>query len=308
MSGAGEPAPLHRETSAHTLRTGGLSLHAELLGSGPPLLVLHGFTGSCRSMEPVARGLAHEFQTVRIDLVGHGRSDAPREVAPYRMERCVDQLVGALDALEIGSAHVLGYSMGGRAALALCAWHPERVRSALLVGASAGIADPEERRQRRARDEALADRIESEGVEGFVDRWMAQPLFASQERLGREVLAGFREQRLANRAHGLAGSLRGMGSGAQPPLHDLLPRLTLPVRLVAGALDAKFAAIAEDLAGRLPAAAVELVPDAGHACHLEAREPFLAVARSFFTGAEMRRAESDASAPAAFAGDAACSR
>ena len=215
------------------------------------------------------------------------------------MESCVAQVAGALDALGIPQAHVLGYSMGGRVGLALCAWRPERVRSALLIGASAGLEEAGARAARRRQDEALAERIEREGLERFVEWWMELPLFASQRRLGEAALARAREQRLSNRAHGLAQSLRGMGTGAQPALHARLPSLHVPILLVAGSLDAKFAAIASDLASRLPNAQAQLVPDAGHACHLEQPEAFLRIARRFFDAAEARRRDrcGDASDP-----------
>ena len=117
---------------------------------------------------------------------------------------------------------------------------------------------------------------------------MGLPLFASQRRLGETALARAQAQRLANRVHGLAHSLRGMGSGAQPPLHRWLPRVRVPIGLVAGALDAKFAAIASDLARRLPNSQVWLLPRAGHAAHLEQPEAFLRVARRFLAEARGR--------------------
>ena len=107
--------------------------------------------------------------------------------------------------------------------------------------------------------------------------------------LGEAALARARAQRLSNRAHGLAQSLRGMGTGAQPALHARLPSARVPILLVAGSLDAKFAAIASDLAGRLPNARAQLVPGAGHACHLEQPGTFLRIARRFFGDAEARR-------------------
>jgi 2-succinyl-6-hydroxy-2,4-cyclohexadiene-1-carboxylate synthase len=280
------------------VEAGGLRLHALLEGEGPPLLMLHGFTGSTESMESTAAGLRDACRCVRLDLVGHGRSDAPQLPPtshgahdPYTMQSCVAQVAEALDALGIEQAHVLGYSMGGRVGLALCAWRPERVRSALLVGASAGLEEAEARAERRRRDEALAARIEREGLERFVDRWMALPLFASQRSLGEAALARARAQRLSNRPHGLAQSLRGMGTGAQPTLHARLPSIELPILLVAGSLDAKFAGIAADLASRLANACAQLVPGAGHACHLEQPEAFLRIARRFFADAEARRRE-----------------
>jgi len=259
----------------------GVQLYVEVEGEGPALLLLHGFTGSTRSMTGVAAGLRDRYRVIRVDLIGHGLSAAPRELAPYTMERCVEQLAEVLDALGAPSVHVLGYSMGGRVALALALLRTERVRSAILIGARAGVEDPLERAQRQGDDEALAQRIEREGVEAFVDSWMALPLFASQRRLGASALAAARTQRLANRAHGLAGSLRGMGAGAQPNLHGRLADLRIPVLVVSGAEDLKFRAIADGLAARLPLARLMLIPEAGHAAHLENPDAFLEVARCF---------------------------
>jgi 2-succinyl-6-hydroxy-2,4-cyclohexadiene-1-carboxylate synthase len=261
-------------------------LHLEDEGAGTPVVVLHGFTGACASMAGVAAALRRRHRVIRVDLLGHGASDAPHEVAPYRLERCAAQLAGVAEALALGPAHWLGYSMGGRAALALAVWQPHRVRSLLLVGASAGIADPTERAERVRADEALAARIERDGIPAFVDHWLALPLFASQARLGAAALREARAQRLANRPHGLANSLRGMGSGAQPPLHDALGALRAPVCLVSGAEDAKFTRIARDLAARLPRARAVALPGAGHAAHLEAEDAFTSLALAFFAEVE----------------------
>jgi len=270
--------------TSRRLRAGGVSLHAVVDGAGPPVALLHGFTGCAATMASVADGLRADHRTVCLDLVGHGASEAPRDVAPYRMERCVEQVAEAVRRLVGEPAHFIGYSMGARVALALCVWHPELAASALLIGARAGIADDRERAARVRQDAALADRIEREGVERFVDAWMALPLFASQRRLGAEALAAAREQRRANRAHGLALSLRGMGTGAQPPLHDRLPELGIPVCLVVGEEDARFRAIAGDLVDRIPDARLEIVPRAGHAAHVENPAAFRRIARDFLAG------------------------
>jgi len=258
------------------------SIFVERAGRGTPVLVLHGFTGTTRSLEPLASSLEENHDVIRIDLIGHGRSGAPREVGPYAMERCVAQVVDVLDALGVDRTHVLGYSMGGRVALALGCSDPERFASALLVGASAGLESTALRSERGTADRALADRIEGEGLEAFVDHWMALPLFATQRCLGEEALTAARAERLQQRPLGLANSLRGMGTGAQPPLHAHLANLRAPVCLVAGELDAKFRAIAVDLASRLPNARTALIGAAGHAAHLEKPEDVLRIARGFF--------------------------
>lgn len=261
---------------------GGAALHVELAGAGPPVLLLHGFTGSTRTLDAVAAGLRDAgFRSVAVDALGHGRSDAPDDVAAYTLERTADALARVLDAARIPRAAVVGYSMGGRSALGLAVRQPERVAALVLVGASAGLADPGARAARRRDDEALADAILRDGVPAFVARWMAHPLFATQARLGPAYLASAQAQRLANRAHGLALSLRGLGTGAQPPLHAALPQLEIPTLLAVGDEDAKFGAIAQELAELLPQARIARIPRAGHAAHLENLPDFLSAVRAF---------------------------
>ena len=276
---------------------GELTLHVEIDGRGSPLLMLHGFTGSGGSLTELAAGLVDDHRVIRVDLVGHGRSDGPRELAPYRMERCVAHLLELLDQLDLERAHLLGYSMGGRTALQLAARAPHRVTSGLLIGTSAGFQDAAERNERIQRDEALADRIERDGVEAFVDYWMALPMFASQASLGETALARDRTRRLDNSPHGLANSLRGMGAGAQKPLHDALGLIDTPLVLLAGSLDEKFLAIASDLAPKLPRARTACIQGAGHAVHLERPAQVLSLARKFF-------AEADRTASTPWAGPA----
>ena len=134
-----------------------------------------------------------------------------------------------------------GYSMGGRLALALALRTPERVRRLVLVSASPGLADADERAARRRADEALADRIEAIGVEAFAREWAAQPLFAGQPA---RVAAAAHADRLRRTAAEHAAQLRGLGTGVMPPLWERLGELAMPVTLVVGERDAKFRAIA----------------------------------------------------------------
>jgi 2-succinyl-6-hydroxy-2,4-cyclohexadiene-1-carboxylate synthase len=257
----------------------GLVLHAEIVGEGPPLLLLHGFTASTATWDPLRSLLAPRFRLLALDLIGHGRSDAPADVTRYTLEQCSQDVVAALDALgrddgvresaDPVRAVVLGYSMGGRLALRLAVDTPERVAALILVGVSPGLAGVAEREERRRADEALAEMIEREGIAAFVDHWEHLPLFASQAALPAEVRAAQRYRRLRNTAMGLANSLRGMGTGSQEPLWDRLPALYIPTLLVAGELDAKYRDVAVRMARVMPAAHVAIVPNAGHAVHLE---------------------------------------
>jgi 2-succinyl-6-hydroxy-2,4-cyclohexadiene-1-carboxylate synthase len=275
-----------RSREEYFVSSQGVRLFAVVDGEGPPVVVLHGFTGSLECVSGIAEALADRYSVVRIDLVGHGRSDAPDDVARFTMACCVAQVAEVIEELAGGSAHLIGYSMGGRVALSLAATHPDCVESLVLVGATPGIADACARRERVAADEALAQRILDEGIEAFVDHWMALPLFASQQRLGEAALAGARARRLCNRPEALASSLRGMGTGAMPTLHAALPQIAQPACLVVGDEDEKFARVAAEMARLMPRARRVRLPRSGHAAHLENPKAFAHVTRAFLSGVE----------------------
>jgi 2-succinyl-6-hydroxy-2,4-cyclohexadiene-1-carboxylate synthase len=190
------------------------------------------------------------------------------------MEYCQRDILAALEVLGVrkGEAILLGYSMGGR--IALYTTFSGFFRALILESASPGVADPNEREQRRLNDEELAARIEREGIARFVEHWEQLPLFANQARLPQEVREELHTQRLRNDPKGLAQSLRGIGTGVQPSLHAQLPTLHIPVLLIAGELDTKFCTIARQMAQALPQAQLSIVPDAGHTVHVEQPEIF----------------------------------
>ncbi|MCY4195249.1 MAG: 2-succinyl-6-hydroxy-2,4-cyclohexadiene-1-carboxylate synthase [bacterium] len=231
------------------------------------IVLLHGFTGSAAAMAPLARRLPGEV--LCLDLPGHGAGPVSDDPTDYTMAAAAAAVVSA--ASHLGRFALVGYSMGARVALHVALAHSGRVAALALIGARAGIDDPVERAERVAADEALADRIESEGIEWFADHWADQPLFATQRRrLSADQQAELRVQRLACDPRGLARSLRGMGAGAVEPIGAGLGQLAMPCALIAGADDNRFAAIARQMAAEIPQAEVCLIPSAGHAAHLEA--------------------------------------
>lgn len=247
----------------------GFHLNVEVNGSGPPLALLHGFTGSARSWGRFGEILATRFTTLAIDIVGHGASDSPLDLTHYSMDAAAGDVVAAVASLGYTETHWLGYSMGGRLALHVATAHPAFVTRLALIGASAGLRTAEERAARVASDAKLVEMIEAEGVEEFTNYWEAIPLFASQTRLPGEQRAAIRAGRLRNSPLGLANSLRGMGTGEQRALHDLLPSLPIPVLALAGELDVKYTEIAYELAVAIPHGVAMIIPDAGHAAQLE---------------------------------------
>ena len=279
--------------AARRVAVDGVALHVELRApaagapetSGVPVVLLHGFTGSVSTWDALGRALAEAgHPVVAVDLIGHGASDAPEAEARYAIERVADDLAALLGELGHRRARWLGYSMGGRVALVLAARHAASVAALVLEGATAGLADAGDRDRRARADEALAGRIERDGVAAFVEEWEALPLWESQRSLPGAVRERLRAQRLAHGAAGLARSLRGMSVGRQPSLWERLGELRPPTLLVAGSRDEKFTAIAREMAAALPNATMEPIEGAGHAAHLERPQLFAAAVRRFLDG------------------------
>jgi 2-succinyl-6-hydroxy-2,4-cyclohexadiene-1-carboxylate synthase len=250
--------------------------HYIAAGAGPPLLLLHGFTGCTENWAEVMPALAQQHHVFAIDLPGHGQTQAPDDVTQFTLPVVSQQLAQFINTVISSPAHVLGYSMGGRLALYLAWAHPAQVRSLLLESASPGLADADERAARIASDEALAERITRDGITAFADEWERLPLWASQRTLPAEKRQRLRALRLQNDPHGLALSLRGMGAGAQPSLWGKLGELRLPTVLLAGERDAKFVAIAQRMADAIPRSQLHIIPNVGHTVHLEQPEQFTA--------------------------------
>ena len=262
----------------------GLLLHVTDNGAGPPLVLLHGFTGSTETWNPLVPHLAAVHRVIAVDLPGHGRSSAPSDPGRYALDWFAGDLVRVLDDLSVDRVALLGYSMGGRAALRFALAHVDRLAALILESTSPGIPDPKLRSERIVADRMLADAIERDGIVAFVNRWEMLPLWESQEKLAGSVRQKLREQRLTNTAIGLANSLRGAGAGVDQPVLDRLEGVQVPVLVVAGALDSRYIEHGRTMVGAIPNARMVVVPEAGHSVHVEQPEALTEAALSFLRG------------------------
>src|SRR4051794_31394769 len=225
------------------------------------VILLHGFAGTRHGWDLVAERLHPErYRPLALDLRGHGEA---RDERPITFAACVADVAAAAPERFV----LCGYSMGGRIALHVALAHPEGVTRLVLVAATAGIREPDERNARRAADEALAAEIERGTIEEVAARWTAQPLFA---RTPPQAAAFWRADLLRNDPQALAAALRGLGAGVMTPLWDRLGELTMPATVLAGERDGRFATAGRHLAAGLPAARLLIVPGGGHGLLREA--------------------------------------
>ena len=180
------------------LTINGVPYYFEVHGGGRPLLLLHGFTGSSQNWRPLLPGLTERYQVILLDVLGHGRTASPPDENRYTSERVADDLMALVDQLGYSDMGVLGYSMGGRLALATAVTYPHRISHLILESASPGLRTAVERQARLAQDHELADSIEANRIEAFVERWENLPMWASQQQLSPEIRQQLHQQRLQN--------------------------------------------------------------------------------------------------------------
>src|SRR5436190_1607416 len=177
----------------------------------PRLLLLHGFTGSPASWSLAVEPFGLQTDVLAPWLVGHGDARIA-SAADFEAE------IGRIAALVAGHSkwHLAGYSLGGRLGIGMLCTRPDLFSGATLIGAQPGLETEAQRTERRAADERWCALLRERGLPEFVAAWEAQPLFASQRGLPREVLERQRAERLAASANGLVRSLEATGLGVMP--------------------------------------------------------------------------------------------
>lgn len=268
------------------IEVNGVPLFVDQIGKGPAVVLLHGFASEGRSLRSLVWELDRHFTTISVDLVGHSRSGSPLALDHYELAQIACDLVEVLRASGFQRAAWFGHGLGGRIALEVALRFPDAVAALVLEGTQPGVRDPGERAARRVEREALADRIEADGIPAFVEFWESLPLWESlRARLTAPQLEGLQKERYSHTARGLAKVMRLAGVGGDEWVGDRLFEVTVPVLLTSGRLDLEAVASAEWMATQLPDATVRILDGAGHAAHLEEPEEFGAVVRTFLLGA-----------------------
>ncbi|WP_404450499.1 2-succinyl-6-hydroxy-2,4-cyclohexadiene-1-carboxylate synthase [Sutcliffiella horikoshii] len=268
------------------MKINGVYYHVDKIGDGSHhVLMLHGFTGNGRNFHDLIAELenADDFTFILIDLLGHGKTEAPGDTKRYSMENTITDLRTILERLEISKISIYGYSLGGRVALSFAVASPMLVRKLVLESASPGLEIMEDRLARIKSDEKLAEQIEKEGLKSFVDFWTDIPLFQSQKKLSVSKQEAIYQQRLNNSSVGLANSLRGIGTGVQPSNWELLDKMDCPVLLAAGEQDEKFVLIAQEMRKMIKKSLFFKISDAGHAIHVEQPRKFGKIVSEFLS-------------------------
>ena len=113
----------------------GIQIHYEIEGTGPALVLQHGFTSCLEDWFDCGyvAALRPKYRLILVDARGHGDSDKPHDEASYTLNRRVADVTAVLDAVAIEKAHFWGYSMGGWIGFGMAKFAPRRV-NALVIG------------------------------------------------------------------------------------------------------------------------------------------------------------------------------
>jgi pimeloyl-ACP methyl ester carboxylesterase len=244
----------------------GVKIHYEVHGSGPTLLLTHGYSSTSAMWQGQIEALSKRHKLVLWDMRGHGQSDYPDDPSAYSEALTVADIAALLDEVGATSAIVGGLSLGGYMSLAFYRAHPERVRALLIIDTGPGFKKDDAREAWNKRAHDTGDRFEREGL---------------------AVLQSFSRERSSvshRNASGLALAARGMLTQRDSRVIESLPTIKVPALVIVGADDAPFLAASDYMAAKIPGAKKTIVPAAGHAVNIDQPQAFLEAVVPFLDG------------------------
>ena len=244
----------------------GIKLHYEVHGSGPVLILTHGYSSTSAMWQGQIDALSKHHKLVLWDMRGHGQSDYPDDPSAYSEAHTVADMAALLDEVGARRAIVGGLSLGGYMSLAFYRVHPERVSALLIIDTGPGFKKDDARAAWNRRAHDTGDRFEREGLTVLKS--------ASRER----STVSHRD------ASGLAHAARGMLTQRDARVIESLSDIKVPALVVVGADDAPFLAASDYMAAKIPGARKLVIPAAGHAVNIDQPQAFVDAVLSFLDG------------------------
>lgn len=255
-----------------------IKYHIQIKGEGEPIICLHGFSENLSTWELLE---LKGCKLILIDLIGHGKSDKPYGVKYYSLKVILKHLNKIIARLSLKKYSILGYSMGGRLALAYALVYPNEIDKLILESASYGEVGFLNRLKRRRSDLSLAKSIEENGIGWFNRYWGNLSIFESQKSLKIDIINEINERRLLNVAHGLSNTLKGTGQGTFPNLKREIVKLSMPILYLSGEYDKKYGKIGKEFEKLNSNVKHIRVNGCGHNTHIEAPKAFIKVLSEF---------------------------
>ena len=259
----------------HAMTEDGVRLYYEEVGSGKPLIFVHEFAGDYRSWERQMRHFSRRYRCIAFNARGYPPSEVPENSASYSQSRAANDVGSILDHLTIDRAHVVGLSMGGFATLDFGFRHAKRALSLCVAGCGYG-AEPAERGRFRTEAATIANFIKSAGMTAFAEKYAHGPTRVQFENKDPRGFAEFKKMLAEHSPLGSANTQLGV-QRERPSLYDLIENmncLTVPTLILTGDEDWPCLMPAILLKRNIPAAALAIMPNCGHAINLEAPDEF----------------------------------
>ena len=255
-----------------------IKYNIEIKGEGKPIICLHGFSENLSTWEFLK---LNGYQLILIDIIGHGKSDKPSHRKCYSLKVILKHLNKIISKLALKKYSMLGYSMGGRIALAYALTYPKEIHKLILESASYGEGGFLNRLKRGRNDLKLAKSIQKNGIEWFNQYWGDLRIFKSQRSLPRSVINEINKRRLANSTTALSNTLKGTGQGKFPCLKNQIVKLSIPILYISGEYDKKYQAVGRNFE-KLNAKVKHIVINGcGHNTHIENPEEYMKVLSEF---------------------------
>jgi pimeloyl-ACP methyl ester carboxylesterase len=247
----------------------GVAIHYEVAGSGPALILTHGYSATAQMWAGQIEPLKDHFTVITWDMRGHGQSDYPDDQAAYSEAATVEDMAALLDTVGAKDAVIGGLSLGGYMSLAFHATYPQRTRALLIIDTGPGYKNDQARDGWNATAIARAERFESQGL-------------PDTSKASAEVrLARHRD------ATGLARAARGMLTQKNARVIESLPNIAVPSVVIVGANDTPFLAASDYMAAKIPGAKKVVIEGAGHSANIDQPEAFNAALVGFLKDAKL---------------------
>src|SRR5258707_15291065 len=240
-----------------TIDRDGVKIYYEVHGSGPTLLLTHGYSSTSAMWQGQVQALSRDHKLVLWDMRGHGQSDYPDDPLSYSEALTVADMAALLDEVGTERAIVGGLSLGGYMSLAFYRAHPQRVPALLIIDSRPGLQEDDAREAWNKRAHETGDRFEREGLSVL-------------KSLSRE-----RSSVVHRDASGLARAARGMLTQRDAGVIETLPHINVPSLVVVGADHTPFLAASDYMAAKIPGAQKVVIPAAGHAPYIAQPPAFI---------------------------------
>lgn len=242
----------------------GVNVYYEDHGSGPPVLLSHGYSATSQMWTGQVAALKDKYRVITWDMRGHGQTDSPEDQALYSEEQTCADMAAILRELGIEKAVIGGLSLGGYMSLAFNVRYPQMVEALMLFDTGPGYKNPVAREGWNKTAEQRAVNFETKGLES----------------LGRGAEVRIAQHRSAD---GLAKAARGMLAQFDSRIIESLDGISVPTLLLVGANDEPFLGATDYMMNKIPKAQKVVIPDAGHAANIDQPEAFNEAVSAFLT-------------------------